>query len=400
MRDEPGEAELTGAATSAFATDRSFNERGREVLSPEVEIQIIAAVVAAACALVGVFLVLRRLALMSDAISHSILFGIVIAFFYTEDITSPLLIVAATATGVLAVILVELLNRTRLVKQDASIALVFPLLFSIGVILIVRYAEDVHLDVDAVLLGELAFAPFNRLVIASTDYGARMLWVMSVILVLNAAFIALCYKELKVSTFDSLLAGTLGFSPAIIHYALMTLVSVTTVGAFNAVGAILVVALMIAPPAAAYLLTDRLSRMILYSIAIGIASALSGYWLARWLDASIAGSMATMAGGLFLVAWLFAAERGLLAIAARRRRQVWEFAQTVLAIHLHNHESTAAAATENRIEHLREGLRWRLDFAREVVRRAQKTGLVKRDETGNLALTNEGRALARDAVTQ
>lgn len=370
------------------------------MLSPEFEIQIIAAVVAAACALVGVFLVLRRLALMSDAISHSILFGIVLAFFYTEDITSPLLILAATATGVLAVILVELLNRTRLVKQDASIALVFPLLFSIGVILIVRYAENVHLDVDAVLLGELAFAPFNRLVIAGKDYGARMLWVMSVILALNAAFVALCFKELKISTFDSLLAGALGFSPAIIHYALMTLVSVTTVGAFDAVGAILVVALMIAPPAAAYLLTDRLSRMILYSIAIGVASALSGYWLARWLDASIAGSMATMAGVLFLAAWLFAAERGLLAIAARRRRQVWEFAQTVLAIHLHNHENTEAAATENRIEHLGEGLRWRLDFAREVVRRAQRKGLVKRDEIGILELTNEGRVLARDAVTQ
>ncbi|MBA2352621.1 MAG: metal ABC transporter permease [Burkholderiales bacterium] len=369
------------------------------MLSPEVEIQIIAAVVAAACALLGVFLVLRRMALMSDAISHSILFGIVLAFFVVEDITSPFLILAATATGMLAVILVELLNRTRLVKEDASIALVFPLLFSIGVILIARYAGNVHLDVDAVLLGELAFAPFNRLVIDGADYGARMLWVMSVILALNAAFVALCYKELKLSTFDTLLAHALGFSPAVIHYVLMALVSVTTVGAFDAVGSILVVALMIAPPAAAYLLTDRLSRMIFLSVAIGIASALSGYWLARVLDASIAGSMATMSGVLFVLAWLCAAERGLIALAARRRRQRWEFAQMVLAVHLHNHEKTAAAAIENCVEHLGVGLRWRPDFAREVVKRAEKRGLVQREGEESLQLTKAGRGLAHETMT-
>src|SRR3712207_3635749 len=109
----------------------------------QIEIQLIAAVVAIACALPGVFLVLRRMALMSDAISHAILLGIVLAFFVTEDITSPFLILAAAATGVLTVSLVELLNRTRLVKEDAAIGLVFPALFSIGVILIARFAGNV-----------------------------------------------------------------------------------------------------------------------------------------------------------------------------------------------------------------------------------------------------------------
>ena len=285
--------------------------------------RINAAVTAAACALPGVFLVLRRMSLMSDAISHAILLGIVLAFFVTENIASPLLVAAAAATGVLTVSLVELLNRTRLVREDAAIGLVFPALFSVGVILISRYAGNVHLDVDAVLLGELAFAPFNRLVIGGNDLGPRTLWLMGIVLLLNGAFILAFYKELKLTTFDAALAGALGFAPGLIHYLFMTLVSVTAVGAFDAVGSVLVVALMIAPPASAYLLTDRLPRMIGISMGLGVVSALAGYWMSYLLDVSIAGSMATMTGVIFLLVFLFAPERGLLAIARRRARQRW-----------------------------------------------------------------------------
>lgn len=368
------------------------------MLSPEVEIQIIASVTAAACALVGVFLVLRRMALLSDAITHSILPGIVLAFFIVEDITSPLLIFAAALTGVLTVTAVELLNRTGLVKEDASIGLVFPFLFSLGVILISRFAGNVHLDLDAVLLGELAFAPFNRLVVGGADAGPRILWVMSLILAVNAAFIFAFYKELKLSTFDAALAAALGFSPAFVHYALMTLVSVTAVGAFDAVGSILVVALMIAPPAAAYLLTDHLGRMIGLSVCLGVASAVSGYWLARFLDASIAGSIATMAGAIFAACWLLAPQHGLVAAARRRARGRWEFAQKMLTIHLLNHESLPEAATENRVTHLHEHLRLSPEFAAGVVGRAERRGLVTRAGDDSLRLTEQGRLFAREVV--
>jgi manganese/zinc/iron transport system permease protein len=209
---------------------------------PEQEIQWIAAITAAACALPGVFLVLRRMALMSDAISHSILLGIVLAFFVVEDLASPLLVAAAAATGVLTVSLVELLNRSGRVREDAAIGLVFPALFSVGVILIARYAGSVHLDVDAVLLGELAFAPFHRMEIAGVDLGPRTLWLMTAVLVLNLGFVGALYKELKLTTFDAALAGALGFAPGLVHYVFMALVSVTAVGAFEAVGSILVVA--------------------------------------------------------------------------------------------------------------------------------------------------------------
>ena len=367
-------------------------------MSSEVlEIQLIAVVVAVACVMPGVFLVLRRMAMMSDAISHAILVGIVLAFFVTADLTSPLLIIAATATGVLTVGLVELLNRTRLIREDAAIGITFPALFSVGVILIARYAGDVHLDTDAVLLGELAFAPFNRFELFGHDFGPRALWAMSAILCINVAFIAFFYKELKLVTFDANLAATLGFSPVLIHYGLMTLVSVTVVGAFDAVGSILVVALMIAPPATAYLLTNRLSRMIGLSGLIGVASAIAGYWFAHYQDASIAGSMGLMTGVFFAMAFLFAPNRGIVAIARRRASQRWEFAQTMLAIHLFSHEGLPEAEREAHVYHLSSHLHWEPDFAQQVVRNAERHGFI-RNQAGRLDLTEQGREMAQQAL--
>lgn len=365
----------------------------------QIEIQLIAAVVAAACALLGAFLVLRNMAMMSDAISHSILPGIVVGFFLTHDLNSPILILAAAVTGVLTVMLVELLTKTRLFKEDAAIGLVFPVLFSIGVVMIARFAGDVHLDTDAVLLGELAFAPFDRFIVAERDLGPRSLYVMGAVGLLNAIFIAALYKELKLATFDAGLAAALGFIPVLIHYGLMTLVSVTAVAAFDAVGAILVVSLMIGPAATAYLLTDRLAWMLGISVLIGISCAVTGFWLAHVLDASIAGAMATMVGFFFTLAYLFAPQHGVLAAVQRRRRNKWVFAEKMLTIHLLNHEGLPEADQENRIGHLEEHLSWETTFARRIVERAQEDHLIRRLD-GYLELTDQGRSLARESIVE
>ena len=238
---------------------------------------------------------------MSDAISHAILPGIVIAFFFTHTLSSPLLIIAAAGTGVLTVVLVELLQKTKLIKEDAAIGLTFPALFSVGVILISRYKRNVHLDMDAVLLGELAYAPLNRLTVLGIDLGPSALIVMGVILILNLVFISLFYKELKLVTFDIGLAATLGFAPTLIHYGLMTLVSITTVGAFDAVGSILVVALIAGPAATAYLMTDNLTRMLVLSAALGSINAVVGYLLAYQFDVSIAGTIASVTFFAFML---------------------------------------------------------------------------------------------------
>ncbi len=369
------------------------------MIHAHLDIQLIAIVTAVACALPGVFLVLRRMTLMSDAISHAILPGIVLAFFLTESLSSPLLILAAAGTGVLTVLFVELLQRTKLVKEDAAIGLTFPALFSIGVILISRFAGNVHLDMDAVLLGELAYAPLNRLKVFGYDLGPVALSVMGGILGLNLVFILLFYKELKLVTFDASLAAALGFAPTLLHYGLMTFVSVTVVGAFDAVGSILVVALIAGPPATAYLMTDKLSRMLILSAIIGSVNAVSGYWVAFLFDVSIAGSIATMTLLIFCFIFLVVPNRGLIAIARRHARQKWEFAQTMLVIHLFNHEGLPEAEAESAIEGLHEHLSWDPSFTNQVVRYALHNRCVSQTET-QLTLTERGRAVAQQALVE
>ena len=363
----------------------------------QFEIQLTAAIVAAACALPGAFLVLRQMAMMSDAISHAILPGIVVAFFLTGNLASPLLIAGGAATGLVTVVLVETLRRTGLVREDAAIGLVFPALFSVGVILIAKFASDVHLDTDAVLLGELAFVPFDRWIVFGTDLGPQALYATGVTGLVCAAFIACFYKELKLATFDAALCASLGFMPTLLHYALMGLISVTAVAAFDAVGSILVVALMVGPPASAYLLTDRLDRMILLGVLLGILAAITGYWVAHALDVSIAGTMAAMVGVEFGVVTSVAPHRGLVASWRRRRRQKWEFAQRMLTIHLLQHEGRPEDLQESHVGHLQDHLQWEKEFADRVVRMAlQRTLIIEAGE--QLRLTEVGREVAREAI--
>ncbi|HSE27157.1 MAG TPA: metal ABC transporter permease [Gemmatimonadales bacterium] len=367
-------------------------------MSPaQAEIQLIAVLTAVACALPGTFLVLRRMAMLSDAISHAILLGIVAGFFLTGDLASPLLVVGAALTGLVTVAGVELLQRTRLVREDAATGLVFPVLFSVGVILVSRYAGSVHLDTDSVLLGELAFAPFDRFVVAGRDLGPRGLWLIGAILAVDLLVIGLLWKELALSTFDPALTAALGFSPVALTYVLMGLVSVTAVGAFDVVGSILVVALMVAPPAAAWLLTDRLPRMLGLAAGFGAASAVAGYWTAHLLDVSIAGAMASMAGLVFAGASMVAPERGVLAVVRRRARQQREFAETLLAMHLQTHEGRPEAAEECSLETLHRHLRWTRERTLATAARMRRRGLVE-EGGGLLRLTDDGRRRAAEAL--
>jgi manganese/zinc/iron transport system permease protein len=366
-------------------------------VTAEVEILLIAIVTAVAAALPGAFLVLRRMAMVSDAISHAILPGIVVAFFLVGDLSSPLLVVAAAATGLLTVLIIEALQRTGLVGGDAAIGLTFPALFSIGVILISRHASDIHLDTDSVLLGELAFAPFDRLLVAGHDLGPSALWTMGAILLLNLVFVAALFKELKLATVDSSLAALLGFSPALIHYALMTVVSITAVGAFNAVGSILVVALMIAPPATAYLVAERLEVMLWLSAGAAALSAAVGFAIAFVLDVSIAGSMATTAGVIFALALALAPRRGLLAQLRRRTRQRLDFGIRMLLVHLLHHADSRDALVECRSDTIHTHLQWPLVHTRTVVRAARERGLIT-SRDGILEVTTSGRELAQRAV--
>lgn len=361
--------------------------------SAQLEIQLIAAIVAVACAIPGTFLVLRKMAMISDAISHSILPGIVLGFFITQDLNSPLLILLAAFTGVITVVLVEFIQKTGLVKEDTAIGLVFPALFSIGVILIAKNANDVHLDIDAVLLGELAFAPFDRLIIDGVDIGPKSLWVIGTILMITLTLLLLFFKELKLSTFDKGLAATLGFSPVLLHYGLMTVSSVTVVGAFDAVGAVLVVALIIAPAATAYLLTDNLKKMLVLSCCFGIFAAIAGYWLANVLDASIAGSMSTILGLVFLLVYLFAPKHGVFSVFFKERQQRKEVSLLVFLLHLQNHNETE----ERHVNHLREHINWQKVQAKTVLDLASKNNLIYISDN-IVSLTDKGQEFTDEAL--
>lgn len=353
--------------------------------TPQIEIQIIAAVVAIACAIPGVFLVLRKMALISDAISHSILPGIVVGFFITQDLNSPILILFAALTGVITVVLVEAIQKTGLVKEDTAIGLVFPALFSIGVIMIAKNANDIHLDIDAVLLGELAFAPFDRLLISGIDMGPKSLWIMGSILLITLSLLFLFYKELKVSTFDAGLSSAMGISPVVMHYGLMSVSSITVVGAFDAVGAILVVALMIAPAATAYLLTSDLKKMLWLSVIFGVFSAIGGYWLAHILDASISGSMSTVLGVVFLTVYLFAPRKGLFSVLYRHKRQRLEVSLITFLLHLNNHSEEE----ERHVNHLNEHINWARVRSKNVLELALKNNMIS-IKNDIVSLTDKG----------
>ncbi|CAL2105801.1 Zinc transport system membrane protein TroD [Tenacibaculum sp. 190524A02b] len=361
--------------------------------SAQIEIQLIACLVAIACAIPGTFLVLRKMALISDAISHSILPGLVIGFFITHDLNSPLLIFLGALSGIITVVLVEYIQKTKLVKEDTAIGLVFPALFSIGVILIAQNANDVHLDVDAVLLGELAFAPFDRFIINDIDFGPKSIWIIGTILLITLGLLFTFFKELKISTFDTGLATALGFSPIVIHYGLMSVASITTVGAFDSVGAVLVVALMIAPAATAYLLTDNLKKMLLLACLFGVFAAISGYWLAHILDASISGSMTTMLGLLFLLIYLFAPKKGLLSNIYKNRQQQKEVQLLTFLLHLNNHSEKR----ERHINHLNEHINWHKVKSKSIVELALKNNMIL-VENQIISLTQKGKLFTEKAI--
>lgn len=275
--------------------------------------------VAASCGILGCFLILRRMALIGDAISHSVLPGIAIAFLLSGSRDSILMLLGAAVLGLLTVFLIQMLQQSGL-QSDASIGIVFTALFAIGVILISRNAAHIDLDLDCVLFGEIAYVQWDTLIAFGYDLGPVAVWMLGGTLMLILLVIGLFYKQFKICAFDPALALACGIPVALFHYLLMGLVSLSTVASFESVGAILVVGMLIVPASTAYLLTDRLSLMLVYSVLIGILSSIGGYYGAVWLDASIAGAMITVAGILFVLALIFSPLHGIAARYMKRRR--------------------------------------------------------------------------------
>ena len=268
---------------------------------------------AVSCGLLGCFLILRKMAMIGDAISHAVLPGIVIAFLFSGSLDSVPMLIGASAFGLLTTYLIELFNKKGGLQKDASIGITFTWLFAVGVILISLYADNVHIDQDCVLFGEIAYVALEPLVSFIPGISApNTVWILAIVMILINALIVIGYKGLFLTTFDPSFAATIGVSTVVWHYLLMSAVSVTTVVSFESVGAILVVALLIAPAATAYLLTDQLPKMLIIAALVGIIASIGGYYLAVWLDASVAAAIATVLGIEFTLVFLFAPKNGII----------------------------------------------------------------------------------------
>lgn len=268
------------------------------------EILMILIITSFSCSLIGVFISLRKMAMLMDAISHTALIGVVLAYLIIRDINSPFLIIGASAVCVLTVYLIEVLSDKK-IEKGAATGLIFPLLFSLGVIIIDRKLKNSQISINSALFGKLEFIIFKRLTINNIDLGPLALYIMLVIAVVIAVFIIIFYKELKVISFDIIFAKTSGVSVLLVHYLFISLISLTAVSAFNIVGVILVISLIIGPSITSLLFTKNLKKTIIFSIFIGLINSLVGYGIAFKYDIIISGAVASVNMIVFLLALLF-----------------------------------------------------------------------------------------------
>ncbi|APH03972.1 metal ABC transporter permease [Bacillus weihaiensis] len=288
-------------------------------MSYDAWIIITGSLVGITCAMIGCFLVLRKMAMLADAISHTVLLGIVGGYLVSRSLEGPSLLIGAVVVGLLTALLVQVLSGKG-VQSDAAIGIVFTSLFAIGVIILSTSIGDIHLDVDHALMGEITFIPWDTVEWNGMDLGPKAVWLLSFVFIVNLLIIIAFYKEFKISSFDPEMAIAIGIPVLFIHYLQMGMLSITTVASFDSVGAILVVAMLIVPASTAYLLTDKLLNMLFISAGIGVFSAVSGYYAATMLNVSIAGSMATATGILFALAFLFSPKHGLIAKKRAQRK--------------------------------------------------------------------------------
>ena len=245
------------------------------------------------CSLLGIFLILRKLSMMTDAISHSVLLGIVLAFFLVRDLDSPLLIIGASLMGLVTVFLIESIGKLKLAKLDDATAIVYPLLFSIAGIPISKFFRNVHLDTDIVMMGEVIFSSMIRTQIFGIEMSKSILEAaLSLICVI--AFIGIFYRKLKIGSFDEEFASLVGISTGLIFYSLMTITSFVAVTSFNNVGAIIVISFFIGPAAIALLFARSLREAFLLATLASLINPSLGFFLAIRLNVSITGMIATI----------------------------------------------------------------------------------------------------------
>ena len=282
------------------------------------------ALIAVSSGILGSFMVLRKLSMLGDAISHAVLPGIVIAVFLSGGRDPFSMLLGAAFFGLLTTLLIEFLQKKAHVKSDSAIGVIFTFLFAIGIILISYYAGRIDIDQDCILYGEIAYVPIDLWILPNGwIMGPRSVYILGVVFLLVLGFVIFFFKELAITAFDPEYADSIGISSTLWHYALMVLVSMTTVVSFESVGAILIINFMVGPPLMAFLLTNQLKKMLWISAGLGVLVAGVGYIPAAYWDVSIAGSMACVSGVLFII---------VLGISRMRKHRATRITQTALSL--------------------------------------------------------------------
>jgi manganese/zinc/iron transport system permease protein len=362
-------------------------------------VALLAAFVGAVAGFAGVFVVLRRVAMLGDAISHALLPGLVVGFLVARGPALWAGALGATAAGLVTVGLVEWLERKAKVRVDAALGIVFPVMFSLGVVLIARGFENVHLDADAVLYGDIVFALDDRLILAGRDLGPVALWTLSVVAVLQVVFLVLFRKEMALTTFAP---DTPELDPrrvAALRWSFLTLTCLTLVVAFSAVGAVMAVGLLVVPAALATLWTSRLGAVLVAAPLLGGLAGFLGV-LAAWSpDWSPSGTIVAALGVGVLASVLFAPRAQGLWALRRRLRQRRLVRAIALLVHLQTHEGTVREGAESRFGHLLTELGWGDREAREAVSAALDRGWIAR-QGDRLTLTDSGRVRASQLTAE
>jgi manganese/zinc/iron transport system permease protein len=364
-------------------------------------IVVVGSLAAVASSLLGNFLVLRKMSMLGDAITHAVLPGIAVAFFVTQSRSSLAMFVGAVAVGLLTALFTEWIRGAGGVDEGASMGVVFTSLFALGLVLLVQTADSVDLDPGCVLYGSIELTPLDTISVLGREI-PRAAVVLACVTILNALFVLLFFKELRLTSFDPALATTMGISAKWMHYALMVLVSVTAVACFESVGSILVVAMFVVPAAAAYMLTDRLGVMIGISVVLAVLSAVLGHWMALTLptwfgyrSTTTSGMIAVAAGVLFFAAASFSPRHGVLVKFARRQiLSIQILCDDVVAFLFRGEELEKESPRRQDLETELYASSWSMRIALAILRRRGELG--RRSE--KLGLSDLGRERATRLV--
>ena len=276
--------------------------------------------VSLACGLIGAFIVVRKLALMGDAISHGILPGLALAFIITQSKDLMPMFVGACIAGLLCSFCIEWLQKVSPLKADAALGLTFTSFFAFGVLLITQMGNHAHIDSECLLYGEIGFTPLAETINwGSFELGPRPLVTMALVTIGIILTIVVFYRQLIVTSFDETLSISLGLPIKVIHYGLMLLLAITIVAAFESVGVILVIAMLIFPSTTASFFFSRMPSILFCVPALSLVYSLGGFFMARWLDCSIAASMVVIAMVCFAIAWLIGPVDGVIPKILQRK---------------------------------------------------------------------------------